>query len=765
MKYPIDNVTLYDLEVFPNYFLAGFMRPDGEIYQYGFVNDGHVGDTNLNRFLRWIKRDGAPLAGFNSSRYDDPVLTAFLMENSPTTAYNLGKDLIDRTKSPWDVKNEINSIDLMPLLPNWIGLKKVGVCLGHAKLQELPIDPHRSPNLQEIEMIREYNKNDLRITGALLQHLLPDLTLRAEMSKQYDVDLRSLGDATMAEKILMAEFKRNGGQENKQQLNKIAFETIQKNTDIRIFRPSWWLSEYEIMRTCPEMRKIWGIGNRLFETPITTSTNGRIPKDVLSQIVYLGDRYYKMGAGGLHSIDGPGVWQPEKDEVLVDIDVASYYPNIAITQKLHPRHWGDRFLPIYKDLVTRRLQAKAAGDKPTAYSLKIAVNGVFGKSSDPYSALYDPQMTANITVLGQLGLLILIAMLGNTGRVVSANTDGLSVLAKKSLYPRVKEIVGDWERLTGLVMEYTEYESFYQRDVNNYIAKTTKGKIKAKGRFVSEWPDLRHTPNANIVATAITAYLEHGTSFSTTLYTCHDINQFVLTQSVSSSWSTSWNGRPLGKMLRFYKSNSKQATSIIRTPGPNDKGNRGNVPNSEFCIPLEDLPSEFPEDLNFAWYLKEMEDLWKSISVPKVVGNNAYAELLHKLGFRPCLINPGASPSRAKVKHGETDFSSVVPPNRTLGTGTGDGLLAVLRQNSPDQFFEVSRKYPSKSRELIYKKQGVRVFYGARVPIPDGLPRVLIEGDAIPEKDGPAISIYREVEGVEGFDRFFTPAELKKARK
>jgi len=44
----------------------------------------------------------------------------------------------------------------------------------------------------------------------------------------------------------------------------------------------------------------------------------------------------------------------------------------------------------------------------------------------------------------------------------------------------IEEIVTDWESTTGYRMEWDEYAGLYQLDVNNYIAKTTSGKVKKK---------------------------------------------------------------------------------------------------------------------------------------------------------------------------------------------------------------------------------------------------------------------------------------------
>jgi len=77
--------------------------------------------------------------------------------------------------------------------------------------------------------------------------------------------------------------------------------------------------------------------------------------------------------------------------------------------------------------------------------------------------------------------------------VVSANTDGVTVLALIADRARVEEVVSEWERVTGLEMEYTEYAALHQKDVNNYCALTTTGTLKTKGGTLSEFSDFKTT--------------------------------------------------------------------------------------------------------------------------------------------------------------------------------------------------------------------------------------------------------------------------------
>ena len=106
-------------------------------------------------------------------------------------------------------------------------------------------------------------------------------------------------------------------------------------------------------------------------------------------------------------------------------------------------------------------------------------------SNNQYSPFYDPKYTMSITIGGQLSLCMLIErLIDRCGvRVVQCNTDGFTVKIHKSKIEEMIEHVKRWEKVTGLVMEDSHYSSMHIRDVNNYLATYTDGKMKQKGSY------------------------------------------------------------------------------------------------------------------------------------------------------------------------------------------------------------------------------------------------------------------------------------------
>jgi DNA polymerase elongation subunit (family B) len=155
----------------------------------------------------------------------------------------------------------------------------------------------------------------------------------------------------------------------------------------------------------------------------------------------------------------------------VDLDVTSYYPNLAITNGFHPAHLGKEFGVIYKHLFEQRKQYP----KKSAESamLKLALNGVYGDSNNQFSVFYDPLFTMSITLNGQLLLCLLAEGLMHIDglRLIQVNTDGLTVRV-----PRTHKVLVDlarmaWQERTGLNLEEAVYKRMFVRDCNNYIAE------------------------------------------------------------------------------------------------------------------------------------------------------------------------------------------------------------------------------------------------------------------------------------------------------
>jgi len=179
---------------------------------------------------------------------------------------------------------------------------------------------------------------------------------------------------------------------------------------------------------------------------------------------------FDFGVGGIHGSLSEKVVKSNKKWNIVDLDVSSFYPNLAISNRIYPKHLTDKFCDIYKDMYEQRKSYKKG--TPENAMLKLALNGTYGESNNPFGVFYDPQFTMSITVGGQLTLCLLIDMFYRNNinfKMVTANTDGITIAVTKEHDDSMMQIVGEWEKLVKLEMERVDYDKMFIRDVNSYI--------------------------------------------------------------------------------------------------------------------------------------------------------------------------------------------------------------------------------------------------------------------------------------------------------
>ena len=225
---------------------------------------------------------------------------------------------------------------------------------------------------------------------------------------------------------------------------------------------------------------------KFFRGKVVKETKGSINHKLTYKNI---DIYY--GLGGVHGAKDPGIYEAQEGYTIMTSDVTSFYPNLAIRNKLSPAHINrDQFCTLYEWFFEER--KKYPKSDPKNYVFKIILNSTYGLSNDETSFLYDPQFTMSITINGQLLLSKLLEMLaeGIPGAIpLMVNTDGLEMMIPTAFKDKYMEICEKWEQLTNLQLEHDRYKKIILADVNNYIAiyDNPKKEPKCKGRF--EWKD------------------------------------------------------------------------------------------------------------------------------------------------------------------------------------------------------------------------------------------------------------------------------------
>lgn len=594
---PAGSDFIFDVECYINFFFVGFKYVDtGK-----FINFEQSPDHTLNiDKLRWLLFRHR-IIGFNSNSYDIPLVTLALTGLSTEELFNVSFDIIRSQIKAYAILKKfkvqqlpINHVDLIEVCPLAASLKTYAGRLHCKKMQDLPVDPLKQITFEEAEEIRVYNRNDLDNTQLIFDELKNQLDLRDNMSVDFNQDLRSKSDAQIAESVITSEVAKINGYYSKKPIIKEGSTFKYKIPDNLRYRSSVMLTVLDHIR----------------DMTFTIDGNGspKAPKSFEGKIVTIGNSKYRMGLGGLHSTEKSIAHIADKNTLLIDRDVESYYPRIVINQELYPTHLGKSFLTVYEGIVNRRIEAKRAKNSIVADSLKITINGSFGKLGSKYSALYAPDLLLQVTISGQLYLLMLIERIEMAGiPVVSGNTDGIVIKCPVNRYEELNHIIQLWEEATNFITEETRYKATYSKDINNYIAVKEDGKCKSKGVYNNPWSDpktaifrFHKNPQTTICIESIEQFITKKVPIEKTVHSCTDIRKFISVRNVKGGAVK--NGNYLGKAIRWYYAKDEKGYIEYKTNGHK-------VPKTDGAKPLMDLPDEFPTDINYNWYIEEAEGM------------------------------------------------------------------------------------------------------------------------------------------------------------
>lgn len=329
---------------------------------------------------------------------------------------------------------------------------------------------------------------------------------------------------------------------------------------------------------------------------------------------------FDFGVGGIHGAV-QGTIHTTEDEILRTIDVASYYPNMAIANEVYPQHLGKTFCKIYKFLYEeRKRHPKGSGANA---ALKLALNGTYGDSNNEFSPLYDPAYTMTITIGGQLSLCMLAEKLIDNcdAKLVSINTDGMEFLVPTEMYEESDKWIKWWEGVTGLEMEGDIYNVMHMRDVNSYIAVTKDGKVKTKGAYeVMSYEKLGWHKNhsAMIIPMAVEAYLVRGENFEEFILKHKDPYDFMLRTKVPR------NSRLVlvkddvdvlqQNICRYYPSTGGGKLVKIMPPLKKGGDERRLSIDSEWEVSTCNDMSNFKWDVNYDYYITKAKELIDAVS-------------------------------------------------------------------------------------------------------------------------------------------------------
>lgn len=599
-------------------------------------------DTDLFSLLYWLQQK-ADYFGYNNLKYDRLMLSALLMYYNQfdkpskliTFLYETSQRVIRSSNNDtlWTdnftsliLRNNVafRDLDLFQIFRldhyhkslkqtsiniKWYNLKEYTMPpIGdldrhyyHERLPEAKGMTDRELNIhyrnvferfipkEYLNEMADYNDNDVYIVAELIRMNQEEVLLRYRISEEYKVDVYSASRSTIADKVIVKLYSKFTG------LHPKAF--IDTKTIRRKFLVSEILSD-KIAFSTPELNDIL--------SDIRSLTLRGEKGEFDREFTFMGTSY-TIATGGLHSNEIPAVYVENSDSIIVDRDVASYYPNMIRSLKVCQKHLIPKaWFRIADTIVDERLEHKhLAKDKSldvmerdkhatAAACLKIVANaGIFGKMGSEKSFLCDKKAMYQVTINGQLFLLMLIEKLELAGiHVISANTDGIVTIVPRELEQTADDICHWWEKHLGLELEFTYYTKYVTEGVNSYLTVKRGGSSKFKGRMNPKMflEDLSKGYNSPIVAKCVTEYFINGTPVMETLRNAKSILDFCRTQNVNHKYRLEFTHVVDGKIrtdvvqrdTRFYISSTGGTLMKVESMGWNER-NEEQVKKSSLC--------------------------------------------------------------------------------------------------------------------------------------------------------------------------------------
>jgi hypothetical protein len=568
----------FDLESFPNIFTGVFTHVK-TLQTWKFEISTRRNDIHQFRsFVLKCVSNGVRWAGFNNLFYDYPLIHYICSVESPTAAsiYRKSKELLSGgsfDNQIWDKDMLVPQIDLFKI---WhfdnkarsTSLKMIENNIRMDRIQESTLEFDVDVPIERMDEVVDYNIHDV-VATVLLYNITrgekdgvyitknDKIAFREELSLKYKKNFINFNDTKIGKeffimKLMEADPDSCYYYENRKrkprQTPRATIPFKEMLLDYITFEDDEFQAFYDN-----------------FKTIVVTQT-----KDSLKGVHHIHKGFqFDFGTGGIHGSVKEMLVEAAEDEVLLDIDVTSYYPSLSIVNNFCPEHLGKLFCEIYKELFDDRNGKYTKKDYPTInLMLKLALNGVYGDSNSKFSPFYDPHMTMKITLNGQLLLCMLAESLMKRVTLYQINTDGMTFRVKRSDLDWVKSITSDWEKLTGLQLEEARYKKMLIRDVNNYMAVYENGDVKQKGAYETK-RDLHKNHSMMVVPKAAYANFIHGDDIAEFIYNHDNPLDFCLRTKIARSDRLLLGDKPQQRVTRYYVATEGERLMKVMPPaGP-----------------------------------------------------------------------------------------------------------------------------------------------------------------------------------------------------
>jgi hypothetical protein len=549
-------------------------------------------------------------------------------------------------------------------------LKMLEFNMREHNVEDLPFPVGMELNNDQADILKKYNAHDVKMTLAFYNHSIPQVEFREQLTAKYGRDFMNHNDTKIGKDYFIMRLEESRIPvykivDGKRKINQTKRDVIRIKDCLFSYydfqRPEFiavkdWLSKQVIRETKGvftdiEEHKLGDVAKYaemvvkrkkmkaeptraeydqfkrehpcgwIDKVELKAKKKGEVQYSYWScwkiaetlNVVLDGFRF-DFGTGGIHGSLTSKIARQNRTYQIVDADVSSMYPNIAISNNVYPEHLSSKFCTIYQDVYEQR-KSYPKGSAENAM-LKLALNGVYGDSNNQFSPFYDPAYTIKITINGQLSLCLLAEKLLTIEglKLIQVNTDGVTVALKRDTREQYDEICKVWQQQVKLDLEFAEYDKMLIRDVNNYIAVYTDGKTKNKGAY--EYKDLGWHKNHSslVIPMAAEAKMLHGKDIREFVMEHKEKFDFMLRTKVPRSSrlvlvAEDGTETALQNTCRYYP--CKSGGKLVKIMPPLEAGGeerRLSIDSSWNVKPCNNM-DDFVGDIDYEYYVSEAEKL------------------------------------------------------------------------------------------------------------------------------------------------------------
>ena len=523
------TIYIYDIEV--------FKKDNLFVFRDYFTKEWTVIHNDLKALRKfYLANRDSLFVGYNSSSYDSNVMRAYLQGKNPIHVSKAIIESDDRglVYKMFDTKKTpLFGMDLYQDNRGF-SLKEHSAFMGiNIKETEVDFDLDRELTEEEQVLNELYCKNDVLATEKRFEQNIGMLVAKAAIALYFGLDKMALSmtNANLTAELLGAEKTADRGDElDKYELPE-GFE-IESET----IREAFMTDEFE--------------ANDKGHASISLD----VPRRDVTEV---------LGVGGIHGAK----------ESFIHVgnfharDVGSLYPNTMVLFDYLSRNIPEDKRHIYQMLLDERMEAKYSNKEfteikgvqiPTKLLIngyKLPLNTKYGAMGAEFNKLYDPRMRLLVCITGQMAMWDLLEKIENHATIIQSNTDAHYYIPFSDEDEKaIDEIANDWMKRTGYTLDDDPFKAIFQKDVNNYLAVTSDGKVKFKGA-IGLTNGLK--VSKAIVSNAFINYVVAGKDYKEFINECDELRQFQMITKTGYTFDDT--------VVRDSKGNEMKAQKVNRT--------------------------------------------------------------------------------------------------------------------------------------------------------------------------------------------------------